>query len=39
MEFGGGLAHLQTVIENSLSRIEGMTESLAGRVDALERNP
>jgi hypothetical protein len=31
-------SHLQTVIENSLSR-EGMTENLAGRVDALERNP
>ncbi len=39
MEFGGGLAHLQTVIENSFSKIGGMTETLAGRVDVLESKP
>lgn len=39
MEFGSGLAHLQTVIESSLSRIESMTENLASRVEALERKP
>ena len=39
MEFGGGLAHLQTVIESSLARIESMTKNLASRVEALERKP
>ena len=39
MEFGGGMAHLQTTIEGSLHRIEDTIEALAARVGALERAP
>ncbi|WP_438750383.1 hypothetical protein [Pararhizobium sp. O133] len=39
MEFGGGLAHLQTAIERSLARIEAKTEELVDRVETLESKP
>lgn len=36
MELGGGLANLQTAIENSLARIEGRFTTLERRVSLLE---
>lgn len=39
MELGGGLANLQTKVEDSLHRIEGKFSELADRVDAVERKP
>lgn len=39
MELGGGLAHLQTSIENSLARIEGRFSELESRVGLQERHP
>ena len=39
MEFGGAFAHFQTVVENSLARIEGNVGQLDGRVAVLEQRP
>lgn len=36
MEFGGGFANFQTVVETSLGRIEGRFDALAERVESLE---
>jgi Mg2+ and Co2+ transporter CorA len=36
MELGGSLANMQTVIENSLFRIESSVSHIAQRVDTLE---
>ncbi len=39
MEIGGGLTHLQAVLENTLSRIEGKVDEAMDRVTAIERRP
>lgn len=38
VEFGGGIAHLQTVLENTLARIEDKVGDLSERVGHIENN-
>lgn len=37
MEFGGGIAHLQTTIETAMHRLETRMDDLIGRVETVER--